>query len=288
MQCLTQRQAVDYLTGETSASDSERFEAHLEGCPVCGRRLAEIAEIRAGLVAEPGEFEDPALKDAVMTLIDLGRGDRERLPKMRWTRPFIKWIPVAAAAAAVPLLVFQINRNAEGAGAGDDITGFTSRGADPSEDQWVSVELFERHEDKGEVIYRPVVERLPRDAALALAYEDRSETPFPYLMVFAVDEKGSAVWYYPETMGSNDDARSISTAGRRGRVTLPEEVTRPLFPGPLRFFGIFSKTPLTTEQVRTEVKRRLRAVGSLDHLTRLEIDGTGQWTRQVTITPQGK
>ncbi len=71
---LVCRQAVelmaDYLDARLSASDMQRLEAHLAGCPHCSEYLAQLrVTIDALGHAEPDDLPD----DAIDELVDLYR-----------------------------------------------------------------------------------------------------------------------------------------------------------------------------------------------------------------------
>ena len=71
---LVCRQAVelmaDYLDGRLSASDMQRLEAHLAGCPHCSEYLAQLrVTIDALGRAEPDDLSD----DAIDGFVDLYR-----------------------------------------------------------------------------------------------------------------------------------------------------------------------------------------------------------------------
>ena len=67
---LVCRQAVelmaDYLDGRLSASDMQRLEAHLAGCPHCSEYLAQLrVTIDALGRAEPDDLPDDAIHELV-------------------------------------------------------------------------------------------------------------------------------------------------------------------------------------------------------------------------------
>jgi hypothetical protein len=299
MRCLTDKQTVDFISGFLEDEKAAAAAVHVEACRPCSARLRNLADIREGLVALPGEFEDKALCGEIMTLIDLGRGEKERLPAMGRLSGRRLWMPWAAAAAAavaavaaavifISVIAFRFAHQPDRASSMEDPEHFASRGAAPSDDQWVLVTLFERHEVNGESVYQPVGETVSANAALAAAYEDRSASPFPYLMVFAVDPTGEVFWYYPEYAENEEDRLSIAASKAKGRTAFPDEVTHEFSEGPLRFFGIFSRSPLRAGQIEETVKRQLGAAGDLSALTRIDIDKTGQWTKTVQVVPEGK
>ncbi len=295
MRCLTEKETVALLSGFLAKEEAAAAAVHMERCEPCAKRLRELTDIRDAVGARPGEFEDTALCGEIMTLVELGRGEADRLPRMRRTSPWTMGKTIAAAAAAVALAVTTaaiVFRSADlsnkDAILETSIPEFAARGGAPSTDQWVSLTLFERRDTAEKSLYRPVLESVPKDAALAAAYEDRSTPPFRYLMVFAVDPRGEVFWYYPEHDKDGDDRFSIETSKKKGETALPDEVTHALSLGPLRFFGIFSKSPLRAREVEATVRRQLEKSPNLSQLERIDIGGTAQWTRQVRVVSEAK
>jgi hypothetical protein len=288
MPCITDKQTIDFLTGELSQEGHALVARHLDDCDSCRKRLVEVREIHDGLAPKPGEFDDPALQGEIMNLISLGRGQVEQLPKMAERRGVLKWGPAIAVAAAVPLVITFFQLLPSPSPEEEVASQFTSRGAPASSDQWVSLTLFRRVDTGERAVYQPVDKTLPPKAPLAFAYEDRSATPYPYLMVFAVTARGDTLWYFPEDREPNGASKSIHVGDKGGRVTLADEVTHDLAAGPIRFFGLFSKTPITVLEVEAAVTQGLEEGGRLEQLDRLMIENTGQWSRLLSVASSGE
>lgn len=296
MRCLTDKETIELMSGFLAQEKAADAFVHVERCKPCAERLREFKELRDGIGAGEGEFQDSALCEEIMTLIELGRGKKARLPGMRRAFPWNRWTAVAAAAAIVltTTAVFQFAGLKNIDAAIEDISdsgnrhGFASRSGTPSLDQWVSLTLFERRDANGGSTYHPVEASIRKGAFIAAAYEDRSALPFPYLMVFAVDQSGEVFWYYPEYDKNGPDQISIETLPVGGKISLPDEVTHDFSLGQIRFFGVFSKAPLNAALVEATVKRQSAAVQGLSKLTQLPIDDTGQWTLLVEVVEKNQ
>lgn len=296
MRCLTQKEAADLAAGFLDAEQAACATAHAAQCEDCSKRLDRFAEICESLRPDRGEFEDESFGAEIMTLIDLGRAEKERLPSVQRADRWNRWGRGAVTAAATVLIsmtaFYLLSGKDRGASMAvfsdaENDNRFASRSGASSTDQWVSLTLFQRRDENDKAVFYPIDESIPKDAAIACAYEDRSTSPFSYLIVFAVDPNGNFFWYYPAD-DPNGEPVSIATSGSQGKNPLPDEVVHEFSEGALRFFGIFSHVPLKAVKVEETVKNQLAAVRDLSKLTRIDIKGTGQWTRQILIREEGE
>ena len=288
MECIKEKEAVAYVCGETVDHDTARIAAHLAACSACTALVEALRRISGGLAERPGEFDDPTLTADIMTLIDMGRGQRRELPEMAERHRAPRWMVPAVAAAALFLVFMAVGLLPDDAPSQTAMTGIAARGAAQTLDDWVSVALFRRDVRHGGTLYLPVGDVLSASAAVTVAYEDRSSVPFSYLMVFGVDSGGEVHWYYPAYIDEAQNPQSISTGQTRGRNTLPDEITHALPGGPLVFFGLFSNTPLDVRQVESAVRRQLAGGNDPRHIGRIDIEGCGQWSKPVTVVERGE
>ena len=87
MACISEKQRIAFVT-ETLLEEQRLLVAHhIDHCESCMKQVEEIRQIHDALRPETVEFDDPELKGEIMNLIDLGRGESERLPKMSNTGP---------------------------------------------------------------------------------------------------------------------------------------------------------------------------------------------------------
>ena len=285
MTCVTQPNAIDYVVGALNEAEMRDIRRHAARCEVCRALLDGVDAISEGVNAAPGEFDDPGLTKDIMTLIDMGRGQAGQLPRMSRRTRWATWIPAVAAAALIPVAIMLIDLPRNPVSRDRTMSGVTSRGNASSDDSWVHLELFRRDEAAGDTRYLPIASRLDADAAVAIAYEDRSEHPFSYLMVFAVDADGDTHWYYPAFENPSDTPESIPLGAGGGRVILPDEITHDFPAGPVAFFGIFSRVPLDVRQVEAELERQIESAGDVSTIRRLDFEETGQWSKLLTVTP---
>jgi hypothetical protein len=98
-----------YAVGALRPGEADRVTAHLAACPVCREELAEIAIAVNALPDMVLLREPPAgLKQRILAAAaaDLPAGSVVALRETAWTfRPNRAWLPVAALAAAVLVLV---------------------------------------------------------------------------------------------------------------------------------------------------------------------------------------
>jgi len=284
MTCLNFKELTRYMADDLPPERAAAFEQHVAICPRCAGLREELAVMAARIAPDPGEFDDPALADEVMTLIKLGRAQPRGTPDVGRTGRW-RWalVPAAAAALAVALVVLvpAIRQtgmppevHAPGTAPAGGESGFQARGGgDEQPDRWVSLSIYRAGGDG----YEPVGESLAANDDLAFAYEDRSPKPYGYLMILAVDGRGKIFWYYPAHLREGENPHSVRTTGRPGQVELPEAVRHDLVPGKLRIFALFARRALDVGTVEALVSRQLgEAEGNLDHLVRLPVADTGQ------------
>jgi len=64
-----------YFDGELPSPWKEKMEAHIAGCPACGRRLEEYRRASLGKVAGEGDAEMEAARERVWQKLERRRGD---------------------------------------------------------------------------------------------------------------------------------------------------------------------------------------------------------------------
>jgi hypothetical protein len=284
MKCLTEIEILSCLDGQVEEQAALAFRRHIDNCEKCRAASADLRTIAEGLATQQKEFDDPALRKEIMTLIEMGRGQSTHLPKMKEDRFRLRRfiVPVSAVAAIIPLLfIFGVPKSQSV--TNDTPEGFNARGAAASFDNWVSLELFYRDTGGESPRYLPVKDTLSPSSAVAVAYEDHSSDPYPYLMVFDVDPRGEVHWYYPAHTDPAEDQVSIFIGEKGGRMTLPDEITHTLPPGRHRFFGLFSKSPLRIMAVEEAISKLTNAGRLPLSVDRLPFEETGQWSKEVNV-----
>ncbi len=103
-----------YHDGELAPADRARVEEHLRGCGECSAALARLAEIDAGVgVPDPGPEYWERFNRRVMERVAAERAEGESVPakaprpERGWARRLPYFIPVAAAAALLLVVVRQ-------------------------------------------------------------------------------------------------------------------------------------------------------------------------------------
>ena len=280
MICPSKQQVSAYVAGTLTVGAASRMAVHLANCRRCHLRYDAAITITNALRLSPGEFTDETfLTD---TWARIASADSPMRPIL--TPPengMVKWrryLPVAAAALIlVGVMLFcaipSISQKSPGYSA--------SRGTEPHADRWVSVALFQRTFETTR--YTRIVDRLVTGRPIAVAYEDRSSEPFPYLMVFGVDDTGRIYWLFPEYADVNENPLSIDARHDGGYISLPEEVTHDFHPGRVRFYGLFTRSPLDVRRIEADIRRCFEVASCFDGLDRIPSIEGGQWTQTVTV-----
>lgn len=269
MKCVDAAEVTRLFAGQLPGERAELLQAHFGRCQGCAALRDELGTLTARLRHDPGEFEDEAAIDEVMTLVRMGKADRpvvvERRPSF-WSS-WQSWLVVPVTAAATVLLMLTLQS--------PEHDGFQSRGAATEQlDRWVSVQAF-RSSAGG---YAPVEGTLAADDALAFTYLNRAKQPLRYLAVVGVDARGEVFWYYPPGTAIRSAAEPVE---------LPEQVQHDLKPGALRIFGLFSVEPLAQPALEAELKRAVQGAGSVTKLERLDLPGVGQHSLLLEVKATG-
>lgn len=277
MKCVGENDLVRLVAGQLPPDEAAFLERHLSDCRSCSKRRDNLVSTTRRLAPDPGEFDQPALVENVMTLLRLGqptpRGVTGR--KILWWN----WVLLPAAAGLAVLVVILVWPF----GSQLDVSGFRARGGFVEKwDRWVSLRVFKATEAG----YQPVGETISRDEALAFGYDNRSSGNYRFLMVFAVDEKGSVYWYYPGFRREGENPRSVAIRNTAGPTDLPDEIRHSLSPGKLRIVALFSAQPLEVSSVEAKIAEDLARVGSVELLERLSFEETGQQSFLIQVRPQ--
>jgi hypothetical protein len=259
MKCVDATEVMRLFAGQLSEERAELVRMHFGRCAGCAGLRDEVGTITARLAHDPGEFDDAAAVDEVMTLIRMGKADRpEVVARPPFWSAWQAWlvVPVTAAATVLLMLTFWPRQAID--------EGFQARGTATSGlDRWVSLQAF-RATAAG---YAPVDGVVSADDALAFTYLNRASQPLRHLAVVAIDARGEVFWYYPP---------DTPIRGATEPVELPEQVEHALRPGALRIFGLFSAQPLSRSDIEARLKRALDAAGSVAALSRLDLREAGQ------------
>ena len=278
MKCVDSSEVMRLFAGKLSAERAGLLNAHFERCVECRALRDEVGSMTARLQHDPGEFEDGAAVDEVMTLIRMGHVEKA---EARPNRPSLwkSWqtwllIPATAAATAVLMVVLWSPQRPK-------VTHeFQARGGGAINlDRWVSIQVF-RATKHG---YEQVRDVVAPDDALAFAYLNRSGDELRYLAILGVDDRAEIFWYYPPNTGIGDNPSGISITSGAQPIELPEQVVHPLAAGPLRLFGIFSSVPLTVSTIEYQLQKDLHAMQTVTQLTRLGLEGVGQYSTLLQV-----
>ena len=237
-----------FVDGAAGADEARALASHLPGCARCRSTVAGLRSIAADLARDPVGRDLPDLAPLVLA--------RAAMPpaRRRVVRPLFAGLSLAAALCAG----IVIERRAGTIGD----AGFQARGGGDNPDRWVAIQphLLEggkavRIGDGASVGARP----------LLFSYDNGGPAPYRYLMIFGSDAAGRLLWYFPDDRPGATSVEAEAGAGRE----LHEEVCLTPAPGALRLRGLFSRRPLTVEEVG-------RAAALAPPGARLPIADTGQ------------
>lgn len=274
MSCARHDELLRREAGLLSAEQAASVDEHLRSCSACAQSWSELQATTHRLRPDPGEFDDPALADDVLTLVRLGRAPD---PKRGGARRLLTWLVPAAGLVAAAGLVLLFAWPP----AGPDPDGFQARSGAPDPDRWVSIQAFRAGPEGG---FQKLGDRLRASDALAFSYRNRTDA-YDHLMVLAVDEGGQVFWYYPAHTRPGEDPESVPIHSAPGPIELPDQIRHALAPGRLRLFALFSRGGLRVAAVEAQVSRDLEAAGDLRALERLGLPDTGQQSSLLTVEP---
>lgn len=283
MSCPQWETLYEYYDKGLSVEQTELLEYHLKGCTQCRAQVEQIAFVGQSIGGEVEAFQDPQLQQQIVAAAKAAP-PVHRLPSK---------IPLAAAAAFAlaialgGLTFWQYSRE-------QIPPDFSARGQMSQElDQWVSLLVFVV--DQSAQGYVPAGRQIRPDDALTFAVMNRQPSPGHYLVVVAVDERGTLFWYYPGIdkagkAGDREETMGLEIKTAESPIELPEEIQQDLAPGWLRFYAIFSEQPLTLHSVEQSILSGLDRGASIVQMNRLPLSKTGQHSvlLRVQKPSQGK
>ena len=283
MNCVKTDEMARLAIGDLPPERVVVLEQHFGDCEQCARRRQELVAAPRRLAADPGEFDDPALVDDVMTLIRLRQAERDLEPAEPFWRRWML-VPIAApvAAALVAAVLWSWPE--------PDPDGFHVRsGAVVQADRWVSIQAFRAGPGGMSSVNERVRERIRADDTLAFSYENRAPGDLAHLMVFAAQPGGEIFWYYPAWEDPADNPTSVPIRRSAGPVPLPDSVRHALTPGELFVFGIFSAEPLDVRSVERAVAGAMGPSTAPGHSGpgRLDLPSTGQHRLRLVVRAAG-
>jgi hypothetical protein len=232
-----------YLEGEVTKRRSAEIDQHLESCRACRERLQRRREMIESLAEPDGELEGLDLVEDVRRLVEeQGKQPAKKRRKLPAVSVRIGLLLVALAGAVA--LWFATAEKDE----------FRVKSASPvvhEQDRWVGVQAFRLGEGDRPA---PLSGNLGRGEFLLFAYTNQGESPFPYMMILAVDAGKRAHWFYPAYTGEGTDPRSIPIAGNVTGAELFEKIRHDFAPGPLHIYGLFTRKPLKVSEVEALIK----------------------------------
>jgi len=262
MRCSEKHDCSDYvlfLEGEVTQTRADEIRAHLAVCQPCRDHLEQDKLIIEALSTDDAELERFDIAPAVLS------AEREaRRPAPRRFRLLSLYAGVAACLVILGA-VFLFSDRSE----------YRVKGAPPAafeQDRWVGLQVYQAPDGKPTRLGK----ELSPGTDLLFSYSNTGKTPFRYLMVFAIDSRGSVHWFYPAYQEPGTDPASIEiSAGKR--IELRERIHHKYAPGTLTIIGLFTRAPYRVTQIEAMAGK---AGGA-----RLPIEGSAQRVIMTRVMP---
>jgi hypothetical protein len=265
MKCISPKDLTLYLVGEVTQSQIEEIEGHLSLCGICSKELDGLREM-VGRIGKPtGQTQDRDHLPDIRRRIEMGDTVVGRR-KSRW--------PVVAAAIA--LLVGLAAAAFFFLQTGDKDDEFRVKSDETlvmEQDRWVGIQAFSVTESSEP---SALGDRLSKHDYLVFTYTNLGESPYDYMMIFAVDEEGQVYWFHPAYTQEGEDPSSIKISKGAERVELREKVRHDYPEGGLWIYGLFTNDPFKVSAIENMVKstargERIPLKGSAQHILTTEV-----------------
>jgi hypothetical protein len=275
---ISTRQLLCLLEGEVTVAEAGELREVLERSPAARAARDRLGAMLDALRAPGGEIEEEDLVAGVR--VGAVPDAAPRASARRWGTWAVAAVLGCAAVTGVGL---WLRASTVGPGAEPESGEYRPKSAGaPAEEPWVALEVY----------YLPaggsparVGSRLPRGDGLLCAYSNLGRTPFTHLMIIAVDRRGEVFWLYPPFERPGTDPSAVAIGGG-ARQQLPDLVHHDFLPGPLAFYGLFTRRPLRVNEVEAAVRRATREPSwNLAAPPRLPLAGTAQAIVPTEVGP---
>ncbi len=235
---------IRYAEGEVTRSEADEIEGLLKESSRDKSRLDDLHALM-GQLANVDELPDPAIFVA-------GVRDRiERTQPVRQPRSNRKKILTTvtglAACSLLALALITFGR------VSDEATEFQAKRADVTgnaRERWIGLTAYRISTDG---VPSPLGDTMDAGDGLLFSYTNLGQSPFQYLMVFAVDEEGEIFWYYPAYMAEGTNPVSIPIRPGVLNFELTDKVVHSFREGSISIVGLFSDQLLGVLEVEREV-----------------------------------
>ena len=276
---LSQKQLIEYAEGEVTTSQAEAVEEILSASSRDRRRLDDIESIMEHLGHVDEEISGIDLVAVVRREIDAMTVESISHTPKKISKGLISALAACILAAISTVLYFQLKP--------DTNREFTAKAAGPStpeRNRWIGIQGY-RVVDGSRPQILTQNATLSRTDRLVFSYTNNGGNPFDYLMIFAIDERGSVFWYYPAFEKEHTDPTAISIRRDARQVALPDAVTHDYATGSIAIYGLFLDRPIAVSTIEKTVADEVSAGdwGEKSHLS-LDIEGSALIAVKMEIT----
>jgi hypothetical protein len=222
-----------------TASERVQVERAVAESTQTARELRQLVRVKEALGQPPRvELENIDLAARVFEALSSAR---QRPSALRSRLPL--WLG-AAAALVVLVFVAPFGRRSNF----ESPSEFQARAANPGASEaarWAGIRIFRV---SGDALPVRVKNQITLGDGLVFSYTNLGARPFEYLMIFAVDARGSVRWFYPAYECARSDPTAFGIA-RAAEATLPELIHQDFEPGDVSVYALFSHEALPVSAV---------------------------------------
>lgn len=243
MKCISPKDLASYLVGEVTRSQAEAVDEHLSSCGVCRKEMEDLREMVERIGRQDGQAEERDHLPDIRRRIE--RGDAGQIPGRR------RWPFVAAGGAVVVAIVITVILVLQAVKTDDEFRVKSDQPPATEQDRWAGIQAF----SVGAADTPAALEAVHRKSDfLIFTYTNLGESPYDFLMIFAVDGQGRVYWFHPAYTQTGEDPLSIRISKGAERIELKEKVRHDFPEGRLWIYGLFTRKPMKVSSIEQIMK----------------------------------
>lgn len=258
--CPTEKELLAFADADLSPEQLQRVERHLELCRDCARQVVALSRLIEDIATPlaPAELDVGEHVAAVMKRLDA---------PVATARPAraLTWGAVALTMVAAMALLFV-----RGRGYDEEQGQLAARGGpgEPVLSRNVGVQLYTQ---TPELHALSAGSRVLTQTPLTAGLRNTGRAPV-FVLLFAVDARGSVHWIAPEFTLPGSNPRAVLLSPQAGEQLLPTAaVFDDLAPGPLRLIALLSTEPSYVADVEALTAEQLSSHALTARFPRAEV-----------------